>query len=420
MWQCHGAVDAEGADHRPQWLTYAPVANTAAVFFSTTPAVVNWLGVGFFFAFVLAAPLSYYALHASGPKLSICASAALLLVGSWVRYGATRASPPSYTGVMVGQVLIGFAQPFVLAAPTRYSDLWFTTRGRITATAVATLANPFGAALGQLVDPFLVTQPSDIAPMTLYVAIITTVASVPAFFIPSAPPTPVAASATIARPPVRTQLALLARNPTVWLVLLPFAVFVGFFNSFSMLLTQILTPHGFTESDAGIAGAVLILVGLVATAVAAPVLDRTKAYLLAIKTLLPLAAACYLAFVWAPQAPTIAAADVICAPLGAASFIILPTALEFLVEASWPVGPELTSVIGWAAGQLLGAVFLIISEALMDGPDGRPPFNMRRALIFEAVVAIAVVPSALAIGWVGDTRSKRVEAEREGRERYGL
>ena len=404
----------------PQWLTYAPVANTAAVFFNTTPTIVNWLGVGFFFAFGLAAPFSYWALHASGPKRAIGAAAALLLVGNWVRYGATRATPPSYTGVMVGQVLIGGAQPFVLAAPTRYSDLWFSARGRIAATAVATLANPFGAALGQLVDPFLVAQPADIAPLTLYVAVITTVACVPAFFIPAAPPTPVAASATVARPPVRAQLALLARNPTVWLVLLPFAVFVGFFNSFSTLLTQILTPHGFSESDAGIAGALLILVGLVATAVAAPILDRTKAYLLAIKSLLPLAAACYLAFIWAPQAPSIVAADVICAVLGAASFVILPTALEFLAEASWPVGPELTSVIGWTAGQLLGAVFLLISGALRDGADGQPPYNMRRALIFEAAVAIAVVPSALIIGWVGDTKSKRVDAEREGRERFGM
>lgn len=49
--------------------------------------------------------------------------------------------------VMLGQILTGLAQPFVLAAPTRYSDMWFTERGRVGATALATLANPFGGAV---------------------------------------------------------------------------------------------------------------------------------------------------------------------------------------------------------------------------------------------------------------------------------
>ncbi len=73
---------------------------------------------------------------------------------------------------MFGQLLIGLAQPFVLSAPTRYSDLWFTNRGRVAATALASLANPFGAAVGQLVVPFMVTGPPDVSNAVLYVAII--------------------------------------------------------------------------------------------------------------------------------------------------------------------------------------------------------------------------------------------------------
>lgn len=73
---------------------------------------------------------------------------------------------------MVGQILNGMAQPFVLSAPTRYSDLWFTNRGRVTATAVMSLANPFGGALGQLIGPFWVGTPDDVPSMVLYVAII--------------------------------------------------------------------------------------------------------------------------------------------------------------------------------------------------------------------------------------------------------
>jgi len=107
---------------------------------------INWLSTSFLFAFVAISPLTIWVLNKGGPKLSIMISSVLLLVGNWIRYGSTRAGA-HYSATMFGQILIGFAQPFVLAAPTRYSDMWFTSRGRIAATAVMSLANPLGGAL---------------------------------------------------------------------------------------------------------------------------------------------------------------------------------------------------------------------------------------------------------------------------------
>lgn len=214
-----------------QWLSFSPVADTAAEFFSTTASVINWMSTAFLFAFVVAAPAVTYTLHKGGPRPAIVASALLVLLGNWIRYGGTRVSPPSFGLVMFGQILIGFAQPFVLASPTSYSDLWFSPRGRVSATAIASLANPFGGALGQLICPLLANKASQIPSMTLYVAIISTVASVPAFFVPAKPPTPVSASSTHAAPSLSETVRLLRRNPTFYLVLLPFAIYVGLFNS---------------------------------------------------------------------------------------------------------------------------------------------------------------------------------------------
>ena len=394
------------------WLTYAPVANTAAAFFSTTPAAVNWLVVGFFFAFPLASPIANYLLSRFGPKPSIIASAGLLIIGNWIRYGGTCASSPSYGAVMVGQIIIGFAQPFVLAAPTSYSERWFTTRGRITATAVTTLANPFGGALGSLIDPFIAVNPPDIAPMTLYVAIITTVLCLPALFVPNAPPTPVSPTSIVSRPPIMSQLRILCGSTSFWLLFIPFVIFVGFFNSFTTLLTQFLTPYGFSENDAGIAGAVLILVGLVAAAIASPLVDRYKSYMLLVKILIPIQALMYLLFIWAPPTRTDVFPYIVCAIIGATAFTAVPVALEWFVEFTYPVGPELTSVICWASAQVAAAIFITVSEALEAGADADPPFNMQKALIFQAVVALLGVPPVLLLGFVGDVRSKRLEASK--------
>lgn len=111
-------------------------------------------------------------MNKGGPKPAIVTTAALLLVGNWLRYAGTRANGGIFGLAMFGQILIGFAQPFCLCAPTRYSDLWFSDQGRTSATAVASLANPLGAALGQLIDGEWATKPSDIPNMVLYITII--------------------------------------------------------------------------------------------------------------------------------------------------------------------------------------------------------------------------------------------------------
>jgi hypothetical protein len=100
-------------------------------------------------------------------------AAGFILVGNWIRYAGTKAGP-KYGAVMFGQILIGFAQPFVLAAPTRYSDLWFTNRGRVGATALMSLANPLGGALAQLINPEWAGDGDvdQIPNMVLYVSII--------------------------------------------------------------------------------------------------------------------------------------------------------------------------------------------------------------------------------------------------------
>ena len=317
---------------------------------------------------------------------------------------------------MIGQIIIGFSQPFVLAAPTGFSELWFSPRGRTSATAITTLANPFGGAVASLVNPFIAINPPDIGPLTLYIAIITSVVSIPAFFVPSHPPTPVAPSSTTVRPSVRTQLRLLGTSINFWLIFVPFMVYVGFFNSFTVLLTQILTPYGFSETDAGIAGAVLILVGLVAAAISSPIIDRSKRYLLIIKAIVPILGIGYLIFIWAPPSRSDAYPYVVCAIIGATNFSLVPVALEWMCEITYPVGPEFSSVLCWTGGQLMGAIFIIISLALEADADGNPPFNMQRALIFQAVIALAAVPCALLLGVFGSVKEGRLEADKISRQ----
>ncbi|CAN9429364.1 unnamed protein product [Alternaria alternata] len=211
---------------------------------------------------------------------------------------------------------------------------------------------------------------------------------------------------------IRTML----RTPSFYLVFFTFGIYTGFFNAFTSLLNQILYPYGYTEDEAGICGAVLIVVGLVACAITSPIADKTHAYLLGIKILCPILSAAYLAMIWAPQMRSIAAPYVLSAVLGACSFSLLPIALEYLVEISFPASPEVSSTICWVGGQVFGGIFIVVMNELKDGRPvdleqvqkagrgqaakggDRPPGHMFWALVFQAVVCALVLPLPLMLG----------------------
>lgn len=408
------------------WLSFSPVSKTSAEYFNTSETAINWLCTSFLFSFCVASPFTIYALNKAGPKGAIIVASCLLLVGNWVRYGGTRGG--NFGAVMFGQILIGLAQPFVLSAPTRYSDVWFSEKGRVSATAVASLANPFGGALAQLIDPFWATKPSDIPNMILYISIIVstiptptilltqanlptqcTIACLPSFFTPSAPPTPPSASAASHTHPntantastLLPSLQTLLTTPANLLIIAPFWAYVALFNSSSSLLNQILYPYAYTEAEAGIAGALLILVGLVSAALSSPLIDRYKFFLAYFKTTVPLIALSYLVFIWAPESRTLVFPYVVLSVLGAASFGLVPVALELLVEISYPLPPEVGSTVCWTGGQFFGGLFIIVENALKAGEEAEPALNMRRALVFQAVVACLVAPLPLYLGLKG-------------------
>ncbi|KAJ6787365.1 hypothetical protein PWT90_05956 [Aphanocladium album] len=196
-------------------------------------------------------------------------------------------------------------------------------------------------------------------------------------------------------------------------MLVPFFIFVGFFNSFNSLLNQILVPYGYTDDEAGIGGAVSIVVGIVCAAITSPLIARSHSLILSIKILIPILGLSYLVLLWMPQTHDsggVAGPYVIMAILGASSFSLVPVALEFLTEVSHPLGPEVTSTVAWAGGQVFGAIFLIIGNHLVDGEGANPPHNMKRYLIFQAVVSMVVVPVPLMLGLFG--RKDKVELRR--------
>ncbi|KAL6414157.1 hypothetical protein AUP68_00675 [Ilyonectria robusta] len=383
------------------WLTFSPVVSDAAEFYRVDESTINWLSSIFVFAnfamtFVTIRLLDW------GLRPTIITGSSLLIIGNWIRYaGSSSLTSNKVAVVAVGQALLGMAQSLVLSAPTRFSETWFTTSGRVTATAVMSLANPMGAAVGQVVNPFWVSKSADVASMVLYVSIISSAVALPGFFIPEAPPTPPAPSGVTMRLPILESLRRLITSLEFFLIIIPFWVFTGFFVATTTLINQIVKPYGFSDTEAGIGGGLLIVLGLIASGIAAPIVDRNKKYLFVVKCGVVLGALCYLALIWVPTSREVGALYALLGVLGVASLAIVPVVLEVLTELSYPVGPEITSTIAWAVGQLLGGCFILLGNAMKAGQDAHIPRNLTNFVIFQAVFALALVPLPLSLGLFG-------------------
>ncbi|PVH81105.1 putative cell surface receptor/MFS transporter [Cadophora sp. DSE1049] len=369
------------------WLTFTTIITASADFYSVSENAVNNFSIIYMACLVAFSPVVIWMMHRTGFRFTFLFGAAGLSVGSWLRYAGARTTGPSYALTIVGQVIMGMAGAVPISLPSHYTNLWFSGNSRIAANAIMSLSNPTGGAVAQLIAPIVVKTKQDIPTLMLYISLIAM--SALSILVPAKPPTPPCMPSEEEHIHPKTALMMLAKNVKFWLFFIPFTIFIGFFNAISSLLTQIMSPYGVSSDTSGYLGAAFIGVGLVTAAIATPVIDKFHAQLLSMKVAAPIIGICYLTFIWIPGQPIIAAYIVLGA-IGGASFTLLPVTLEWLAKETDPVSPEVSSVLSWMVGQLLGIVFTIIMQNLKAyGDPSVPNGDMKRALIFEGVIAIA-------------------------------
>ena len=367
-------------------IIYAPVADLTRQYFrlsSLTP--VNWIYISAMFVYVVVSPISIFVTK-RGTRLALVTGAALLILGSWLRYIGARTN--SFACVIVGSILCGASQPFALNIATHYTNIWFAQGGRLTATALMSLSNPLGQAVSSLVVPFMATNVAELPNMTLYVAILFTGTSCLTVFTPVRPPTPILEVRN--KVDLRETLRGMSKNVNFLCILVAVSIYIGLFNALATLLEQITSPYGFSDIDAGILGAVLVVFGLIASAAVAPILDRTRAYKVPLSLAVTAIILSYFAIIFMIRQYTLSVfigVLVFVALIGASSLITLPLILELAADVTFPAAPEFSSSIMWMGGQLLSGIIIVIMDALRQGNG-----LYTHSLIFMVVIATIPLP----------------------------
>jgi len=364
------------------WITFAPVTSEAMKFYSTTDLAIGLLSLCFMAIYILIFLPSAWLIDTWGIRRSVSLGAILTAV-----FALTRGIfASSFTLVIISQVGIAIGQPLVLGATTKLAGRWFPADERATATGLGTLSIYLGVLLSLIVTPIL-TAGYGMKGMLLVSGVAGVVAAL--FFILVAresPPTPVGRPEDEVRSLMFDGLRSMIRKREFIFLLVIFFVGLGMFNGITTWIEEIVGPRGFSTSQAGLAGGLMLIGGIVG-AVALPLvsdsLRRRKPFIIvALVGLMPgLLGVTFATSYWLLLASSFVF-----------GFFLLsagPIGFQYGAEMTLPAPEGTSNTLLIVMGQISGIVFIFLMDAL-KAPGG----SMTASLL--GLLGLAVVGLLLA------------------------
>ncbi|XP_067903499.1 solute carrier family 49 member A3 isoform X1 [Heterodontus francisci] len=354
------------------WLTFAPVADQTARYFHISVNQVNWLSMIYL---VVGVPFGFgttWILDMLGLKTSLILSSWLNLAGCALQLLSVTFFIPhdswKFPLLMVGQTFGALAQPLVLFSPTKLAAIWFPEQQRATANMISSMANPLGILFANILSPLLVKEPSSM-PLLLGVYAVPAVIACLLTTVGirnKAPPTPPSAgAANSTSEPFITGMKMLLKNKPYLILMVCFGGGVGIFTSFSALLQQIVCVRGYSNTFAGLCGALFVIFGILGAFVLGLYVDRTKKFMETTKIIFCLTAFASIAFALVSRMRDQPyGLAVVCSLFGLLGFSIYPVCMELGVECSYPVGEATSAGLIFISGQLQGALLILLLPGL--------------------------------------------------------
>ena len=252
------------------WISYAPITSLASKYYGVSELAIGALAMSFMIAFIPLALPAAWVIDTRGFRLAVGFGVVLMAV-----FGIARGlAGTNYTLVLLSTIGIAVGQPFLLDAWTKVPANWFAPDQRATAVGLITLSSMLGIALGMVLTPILADALS-IATLQLVYGLLAAASAVA--FLALARERP----ATPPCPPGMEERALMLDGLKHALTVKPFLVTLGVafivmsaFNGVTTWVEQIIRPRGFSTTDAGTMGALMLLAGIVGAVVLSALSDR--------------------------------------------------------------------------------------------------------------------------------------------------
>jgi cyanate permease len=245
------------------WITFAPITGDAARFYGVSDFSIGFLSMCFMVVYVVISIPASWVIDKFGIRMAV-GTGALFTGGFGLMRGLV---PPDYTLVLIAQVGIAIGQPFILNAITKLAARWFPIHERATASGLGTLAMYVGILLGMAITPY-VTIKCGMEKMLLTYGVASAITTFLFFlFVKERPLTPPC-------PPGQDERSLVfdGLRQIIWLMLI-FFIGLGVFNGVATWIEDIVRPRGFSATQAGIIGGLMIAGGVIGAVILPPLSD---------------------------------------------------------------------------------------------------------------------------------------------------
>lgn len=262
-----------------QWLAHAAVARPAEVFYEgqfdpSSFFNIDFLAMVYMLVYLVMSFPASYMIDTYGIRVGISIGAVLAGIAGLMK----GLFADSFTVVVVAQVGLAIAQPFILNAVTAVSVRWFPLRERGMAAGFSALAQYIGIVIAMLVTPFMVgSDPAKPGYGTGFESMLLTygwltfaVAVVALVLLREEPPTP-PSTETMQRHSFTEGVRHILKQRDMQITLLLFLVGLGIFNAVSSMTDSIAENAGVQDSDGLIGG--LMLIGGILGALILPILS---------------------------------------------------------------------------------------------------------------------------------------------------
>jgi MFS family permease len=252
------------------WITYAPITGPAAKFYGVSDSQIGLLAMTFMIAYIpLSLPVSWV-IDRFGFRLAVSIGAVMTGL-----FGIARGmSGGNYSLVLASTVGLAIAQPFLMNAWTKVPAQWFSINERATAVGLVTLANLVGTALGMLLTPILTEQIPIPSVQLIFGGVAAIAALLFVLLSRERPPTPPCPPGMEVRSLMLDGLKQILRAAPFWLFVIVYFAGMGIFNGISTWVENIIRPRGFTPTDAGTLGALMVLGGIIGAVVFPSLSDK--------------------------------------------------------------------------------------------------------------------------------------------------
>jgi MFS family permease len=253
------------------WITYAPITGLAAEYYGVTDLQIGLLSMVFMIAFIPFSIPASWVIDTYGFRRGV--GIGVVLMGL---FGVLRGlAGTGYSLVLLSTIGIAVAQPFLLNAWTTVPAKWFPAESRATAVGLVTLANLIGTALGMVLTPVLIETMSISTVQLIYGSLAALSSILFLVLARETPPTPPCAPGQETRALMLDGLKHALKIKPFWFYLVVSFIGLGIFNGLTTWVEAIIRPRGFTPTDAGTLGALMITGGLVGAVILPALSDKS-------------------------------------------------------------------------------------------------------------------------------------------------